>query len=108
MCRLGAFWYEECIGAARFGCVELRKDASVEECRAGAALLRAFLHLVKGLHAAQLELSVALVGELLQASMPHMQYPRPLPDAALFRAGVPHVLVSSGRCGPMQSVRFLL
>ena len=103
-CRLGAFWYEETACAARLGCVELRRNASVEERRAGAAMLRAFLHLVKRLQASQAELKAVLGRELSQASAPHMQPARPLPDAALFRAGVPHVLVSDGRYGLPQRV----
>ena len=97
MCRLGAFWYEETACAARLGCVELRRNASVEERRAGAAMLRAFLRLVKRLQASQAELKAVLEREVSQASAPHMQPARPLPGAALFRAGIPHVLVSDGR-----------
>ena len=107
MCRLGAFWYEETACAARLGCVELRGNASVEERRAGAAMLRAFLHLMKRLQASQAELKATLEGQRSQASAPHMEPARPLPDAALFRAGIPHVLVSDGRCGSPQSFSFL-
>ena len=103
MCRLGAFWYEETACAARLGCVELRRNASVEERRAGAAMLRAFLHLVKRLQASQAELKAALDAQTSQASA---QPARPLPDAALFRAGIPHVLVSDGRCRSPQSLSF--
>ena len=71
----------------------------MEERRAGAALLRAFVHLVKRLQTSQAELKAALEGQDSQVPAPHMQPARPLPDAALFRAGIPHVLVSSGRCG---------
>ena len=107
VCRLGAFWYERTACAARLGCVELRRDASLEERRAGAALLRAFLHLMKGLEASHAELKAAVDEHAGQTSMPHMQSARPLSDAALFRAGVPHVLVNDGRCNPPQSVRVL-
>ena len=48
--------------AARLGCVELRRNASMEERRAGAALLRAFVHLVKRLQASQAELKAVLDG----------------------------------------------
>ena len=77
MCRLGAFWYEETACAARLGCVELRRNASVEERRAGAAMLRTFLHLVKRLQASQAELKAVLKREISQASAPHMQPARP-------------------------------
>ena len=107
MCRLGAVWYEKTACAARLGCVELRRDASLEERRAGAALLHASLHLVKGLEASQAELRAAFDEHACQASMPNMQPPRPPLDAALFRAGVPYVLVSDGRCNPPQSVSVL-
>ena len=99
LCRLGAFWHEVTVCAARLGCVELRRNASMEERRAGAALLRAFLHLMKRLQTFQAELNALLEGQASQASASHMQTARPLPDAALFRAGIPHVLVSSCRCG---------
>ena len=72
----------------------------MEERRAGAALLRAFLHLVKGIETSQAELKVAFDEHFGQASVLHMQPPRLLPDAALFRAGIPHALVSDGRCDP--------
>ena len=103
MCRLGAFWYKETACAARLGCVELRRNASVEERRAGAAMLRAFLHLVKRLQASQTELKAALNAQTSQASA---QPARQLLDAALFRAGIPHVLVSDGRCGFPQILSF--
>ena len=105
MCRLGAFWYEVTACAARLGCVELRNNASIDERRAGAALLRAFFRLMKGLETSQAELKAALERQITQVSAPHMQPARPLPDAALFRAGIPHVLVSDGRCKSIQSVR---
>ena len=107
LCRLGAFWYEATACAARLGCVELRRNASMEERRAGAALLRAFLHLMKCLQTSQAELKAVLEGQASQVSALHMQTARPLPDAALFRAGIPHVLVSSGRCGVPLAVAFL-
>ena len=105
MCRLGAFWFEETACAARLGCVELRGDADIEECRAGAALLRAFLHLVKGLNTSQAELIAVLDEHASKASVPHMQSLRPLPEPVLLRAGIPHVLVSNDRCSPPQSIR---
>ncbi len=47
--RLGAFWFERTVSAARLGLAEFRIDGALEERRPAAALLRSWIALVREL-----------------------------------------------------------
>ncbi len=51
--RLGAFWFEKTICAARLGSAEFRLDSTLEERRAAATLLRSWLQLLGDISRAQ-------------------------------------------------------
>ena len=69
--RLGAFWYETVVCAARFMCVEYRLDSSLEEKRSGALLLYSWLALLKELHGFYEKLSWQGHAEALRNGIPY-------------------------------------
>ncbi|CAL8467536.1 g7074 [Coccomyxa elongata] len=71
--RLKAFWFETTVCAANLGAAEVRLDSTLEQRRAGAALLRAWLRLLGALHRFQLEGVVQQEGlqDLLRTGVPY-------------------------------------